>query len=68
VACDICGKTGAYLEDIRDIYKTDSIQNICSECSSEVNGHLSKLRVMTYEIQQHWLKKFMQNMKSKFAV
>jgi|LGOV01.1.fsa_nt_gb protein-arginine kinase activator protein McsA len=66
MACDICGKTGTHLEDLMDSYKTDDIQQICSDCSSKVNKHLWKLRDMTSKMNQSFLKKLMGNLKSKF--
>jgi hypothetical protein len=65
MACDICGKTGVQLEDLMEQYQTKDIKQICSDCSSDVNKHLDKLRSMTFGIMRTWLKKYMAN-KKKF--
>jgi len=65
--CDICGKEGAYLDNIRAEYRTDEIQDVCDECRSQINDHLWKLQDMTRKMNQHWLKTFMQNMKKRLT-
>jgi len=66
MACDICGKKGTTLESLRDLYKTDDIQQLCPECISEVNTQLGKLQQMTFGMTETWLKRFMRNTRRKF--
>lgn len=37
MACDLCGRTGTHLVDLRDEYKVDGIAAMCSECERVVN-------------------------------
>lgn len=63
MACDICGKKGCDLVDLRDSYKTDDIQQICHGCEYTVNKHLFKLKNSTHRILCDWMKRFMAQLK-----
>jgi hypothetical protein len=65
--CDICGKTDTYLYGLQHFYATDDIKEICTECQNDVTEQLKKLQDITFKQNEHWLKKFMANMKSKFT-
>ena len=67
MACDICGKTGTCLSDLKTYYQTDDIKQICLDCGTDVNNHLSKLREMNQKMNEHWIKKFIITMKSKLT-
>ena len=58
--CDICGKKGVNLTDLRDIYKSDLIAEICTDCEKEANKQLSKLQVAVSKIQIGWMKKWLE--------
>lgn len=58
MACDICGKTGVYLNDLLGIYQTDEVKSICSDCEKVVNVQLRKIQKMTLKMHIHLLKRF----------
>ena len=66
MACDICGKTGVYLEDFRKEYQTDDIKQACSKCVKEVNDHIWKIRHMNDKIEKSFTVRFIENLKNKF--
>jgi hypothetical protein len=52
MACDICGKTGRNLEQLRDCYQLKEIKEVCDSCSTNLNKHLSRLRhIMQLQIE-----------------
>lgn len=65
--CDICGETGTYLYGLQHFYATEDIKEICSDCQYDVSKQLGKLQDITFKQNEHWLKKFMANLKSKFS-
>lgn len=65
MACDICGKTGTYLTDLRDIYQTEDIKQMCPECGKIVNKQLGKIQSMTGKMQRSLLKNFMKVLKGR---
>jgi hypothetical protein len=44
MACDICGKTGRNLEQLRDCYQLKEIKEVCDSCKTKLNKQLSKLQ------------------------
>jgi len=67
MACDICGKTGETLEDLKSEYQTKDIKQICSKCLCEINDHIWKLRKMSNKMNESWGRRFMENLKYKFS-
>ena len=67
MACDICGKSNKPLKDIKDIYRTETIQQICPDCMQFVNAKLSDIQTLVFKKQCGWLKEFMQSMKDKLT-
>lgn len=65
MACDVCGKTGTPLEDLLKPYQTDDIKAVCPECEEIINEQHSKLTDAVYKIRAEWLKRFIQNMRSR---
>lgn len=65
MACDLCGKTGTHLTDLRDIYKSDSIQAICPDCEATINKQLRKIQNVTTDIQISLFKRFMQMLRKQ---
>ena len=59
MACDLCGKTGTYLRDVLNIYKSDSIQAVCPDCEATINKQLRKIREVTTDIQIGLFKRFL---------
>ena len=67
MACDICGKRGTVLADLRQIYQTDDIKSICPECETAVNGKLSALQKWTSTLIRRLLKLFMRERATQAA-
>lgn len=67
MACDICGKSEQYLQQLNTEYQTATIKDICGECSVKVNEHLWALRKMSNKMNQGFLKQFMENWKHKWG-
>ena len=65
MACDLCGKTGTHLTDLRDIYKSDSIQAVCPECEKIINKQLRKIQSTVVDIQISLFKRFLSVFKEK---
>lgn len=65
MACDLCGKTGTYLSDLLDSYKSDDIQAICPDCEATINKQLRKIRGVTTNIQIGLVKRFLAIFKEK---
>lgn len=68
MACDICGKTGCYLEPLNSDYQTDKIKDICSDCARSVNDQLWKIRKLNATFAQKMLIAFMKNKKNLATV
>ena len=67
MACDICGKTGAPLSDLREIYQTDEIKVMCPDCETVVNKQLNSIQSMTGRLQRALLKRFMGERKERIT-
>lgn len=67
MACDICGKTGTPLSDLREIYQTDDIKSICHDCEKVVNKQLDSIQSMTGRLQRVLLKRFMGERKERIT-
>ena len=67
MACDICGKTGTPLSDLRGIYQTDDIKAICPDCEKVVNKQLDSIQSMTGRLQRALLKRFMGERKERIT-
>lgn len=65
MACDICGKTGTRLVDLRECYQTDDIQQICPECETIVNRQHSKLLSFVLKIKEDLFKRFLRERKNQ---
>lgn len=65
MACDICGKKGVNLEDVKPQYKTDDIQQVCDSCIGKLNKQLFKLREINRKLNETWIKSFAINLKVK---
>lgn len=67
MACDICGKIGTTLNDLRPIYQTEEIKSICPDCEEAVNGKLSALQKWSSTLIQRLLKLFMRERAAQAA-
>lgn len=63
MACDICGKTGCDLEQLKSEYQTDKISDLCSDCLRDVNKHLWEVRKMEMKMTMGLVKRFMTNLR-----
>ncbi|WP_043062340.1 hypothetical protein [Brucella anthropi] len=61
--CDICNEHSAYVNEVREIYRTDDIRDICSDCEKIVNKQLRKIQTAHGSAQQSLLKRFMRVLK-----
>lgn len=59
MACDICGKTGARLNDLRDAYQTDDIKSICPECEKIVNKKHDELLDFALNMKRSLFQRFL---------
>jgi|ThiBiot_750_plan_1041556.scaffolds.fasta_scaffold107505_1 hypothetical protein len=67
MACDICGKTGTALYDLRETYQTDDIKVICQDCEKVVNKQLRSIQSMTARLQCALLKRFIGERKERIT-
>lgn len=58
MACDICGNNSGPLIDLRDVYKTEEVKQICGACERVVNKHLTKVQGVTHNILVSLMKRF----------
>ena len=63
MACDICGNNSKPLTDLREIYQTREIKQICTDCETVVNKKNSELLTFVLKLRSSWLKKFMEERK-----
>ena len=63
MACDICGNNSKPLTDLREIYQTSEIKQICTDCEKVVNKKNSELLTFVLKLRSSWLKKFMEERK-----
>lgn len=63
MACDICGRTGIPLVDIRVEYQTPTIVSICSHCNKLVSDHMSEVKGEHSKLLQESTKLFMQSIR-----
>ena len=59
MACDICGNKENQLESLTEMYKTESIQQVCPDCMKELNDKLWSIREMQRKMLCHLMKRFM---------
>lgn len=64
-ACDICGKEKTFRRALMGNYATVDIKEICEDCMSDVNEQLGKLQEITFKQNEHWLKRFIVNLRIK---
>lgn len=59
MACDLCGKTGTPLADLRHQYATQDIRVICPDCETVVNRHLHKMKTVSDNMVQTLFKRYL---------
>ena len=65
MSCDVCGKVGEELIELKKEYKTEDIHHACLDCIRVIEDYLTGLRVATDNRFSARVKKFMLNMKAK---
>lgn len=63
--CDICNGHSAYVNEVRAIYRTDAIRDICSDCEKIVNKQLGRIQESHGKAQRSLLKRFMAALRGK---
>lgn len=63
--CDVCGKTGAVLVELLNVYQTEDTKEVCTECEKVIDAHLFKIKSATTNIGRTWLKRFIVALKQK---
>ena len=61
MACDLCGKRGCHLVDLRDVYQTPEVQQVCFECEETINAQLRKVQNVAAKITFDAVKRFILN-------
>ena len=56
MACDICKCNTKSLVDLREIYQTDAVKQVCPDCEKVLNTELNKIQVAAGKIQRGWFK------------
>jgi lipoate-protein ligase B len=65
MACDICGKTGTQLCNLRESYQTQDVKQVCEDCREDLDKQLSRIKGVTTNIVIDWMKRFITNRKEK---
>ena len=63
MACDVCGAVGTSLADLREIYQTDKIKQVCLDCEKITNKALRDIQSSHEKAQRSLLKRFLQVLK-----
>ena len=56
MACDICKNNTKSLVDLREIYQSEEVRQVCPDCEKVLNVELSKIQVAAGKIQRGWFK------------
>ena len=56
MACDICKNNTKSLVDLREIYQSDEVKQVCPDCEKVLNTELNKIQVAAGKIQRGWFK------------
>ena len=62
MACDICKSNAKQLVDLREIYQSDKVKQVCPDCEKVLNKELSKIQTATVNIQIGWFKNLILNL------
>lgn len=65
--CDICGKEKESLNILNLEYRTDDIKDVCDECLRDTNDQLWKIREVTTNMNEHWIKRYMSNLRIRLS-
>ena len=56
MACDICKNNTKSLFDLREIYQTEEVRQVCPDCNKVLDKELSKIQSAVANIQCGWFK------------
>ena len=56
MACDICKNNTKSLVDLREIYQTEEVRQVCPDCNKVLDKELSKIQSAVSNIQIGWFK------------
>lgn len=56
MACDICKNNTKSLVDLREIYQTEEVRQVCPDCNKVLDKELSKIQSAVVNIQCGWFK------------
>lgn len=59
MSCDICGKTGTYLYDVREVFQTERIKVMCPDCDKVVTKRTNKILEWALNVRVQLTKRFM---------
>lgn len=62
MACDICGNNTKPLAELREIYQTEAVKQVCPDCNKVLDKELSRIQTATANIQIGWFKNLIQMM------
>jgi hypothetical protein len=67
MACDLCGKVGVEMVDLRDQYKSELIAQVCDPCRKELDAQLWKIRGVATKWTDGIFKRWMHNRKADLS-
>lgn len=67
MACDTCGKIGTRLTELREIYKTEKVADICPECEEVINRQLRKVQSVMADVQKGLMRRFIDTLRLKLG-
>jgi hypothetical protein len=68
MACDICRNNTKSLTDLREIYQTDAVKQVCPDCVKVLDTELSRIQTAAVKIQIGWFKNLIATMTKKEVI
>lgn len=65
MACDICGDNTRPLHDLRSVYQTAEVKQVCGGCEAAINKRLSRARAVTHNILVDLVKQAIRGMRER---
>ena len=63
MACDTCGQTGKRLVDLRDMYQTDHVKQVCDDCEKVISKNLWEVQAAMGKIQRSLMARFLDHLR-----
>ena len=67
MSCDICGKVGVPLQQLRKEFHTEYISDVCKDCERIINPKRDKIYLFANSMHYTLVKEFITEMKAKFS-